>query len=137
LRRASVGGLAVVAECRVGTLTLSDSELQTSSPAAAFPRSYENCTWKLGCFWCQIRPDRTKSPVMTKDSTAEANQYKIAHSSAWTSRARKLVVCMIDVNSGGETRIPYRKLARAPLCFESIITDGVPRGDHDQEPCFR
>jgi hypothetical protein len=90
----------------------------------------------------EIRPDHTKSSVMAKESAAEANQYKIAHSPCMdlVAHENSSIVCMIDANFGGETRILYhiaRKLARAPLCFESIITDGVPRGDRDQEPCFR
>jgi hypothetical protein len=88
----------------------------------------------------EIRPDHTKSSVMTQESAAEANQYEIAHSLCIDLCAQTHPFCMIDANSGEETRILYRiarKLARVPLCFESIITDGVPRGDHDQEPCFR
>ena len=78
------------------------------------------------------------------DFHSAANVAKMASGTPLTDEDRgpwlESIRGWIDANSGEETRILYRiarKLARVPLCFESIITDGVPRGDHDQEPCFR
>jgi len=42
---------------------------------------------------------------MTKESGAEANQYKIAHSPCMdlVAHENSSIVCMIDANFGGET----------------------------------
>jgi hypothetical protein len=78
---------------------------------------------------------------MTKEPGAEANQYKIAHSPCMdlVAHENSSIVCMIDANFGGETRILYhiaRKLARAPLCSESIITMAFQEEIMTRNPVF-